>query len=345
MSKQQYTSLLEKEDIDLLKEKYKQGFDIESADNYLFRYSCQKGYLLYVDFLYDKIKENITYHHMNKAFQKAAIFGNLNILEYLINKGDVNPRGDNDEALIKSAKKNLSDIVKFLILNCNVGINSRKNSLIKSTVRNKNLELFTFIIEYAKENNPTSVKGMYKEAFSEACYEKNEEIINYLINTEIFRIQRFNYKSIRFLVDKDDLNLDFLKNIIDNYIDKEELLQGVLRMVSQSGNEKIYDFLVKNYDINIASKKGINLKYAIESGNDKLINKMIYSKKFNLFQKPNTITKLIVQMDRYDLLQSLIKEKLIDPKMITKNVYFYLTEEQQKKLKEILNISSKIINF
>jgi hypothetical protein len=337
-----YNLLLKEENLNLLKLVMDKNINLKEKSNHFFIEVCSKGYKDYFKILNDYVYQ-INWKELVDCYNKAATNNHIYIVNELLKNEELNPRANNDKSLRMAAKKNHTEMVMNLINNFKVNITAAKNSALRHSIRNSNNKMFNFIIKSINEKEPLNMRSALQSSFEAACEAGNYYVINYYISHKKTQIERFNHKSLKFLIKKSDIEL--LDFILIGYKYSSEILPLLIRYSCLLGNVDMYNYLIKNYTVQINGKKGRNLELAITSNNLELIKLLMNSGDFSEKSDSDTILSLLFQNKMCSLIKLATKMEIIKFEKITKQIFFGLNEQDKKELESIIKINKNIINF
>ena len=103
-----------KPDISIIKLLVENGADITEDDNYCLKYSSTRGILPVVEYIIHNVK-NIPKEDLNKSFQSACLYKNIDIIKLLLKHGSVDVDADNGNAIRWAVRDGHTEVVKLLI--------------------------------------------------------------------------------------------------------------------------------------------------------------------------------------------------------------------------------------
>jgi len=131
-----------------LKEQY-QIIKNNRISDFTFGYCCEKGYLLALQYLYNK---GIDIYSDNHLLQ-AILDNQLLIIKYLVNNG-INIHGNNndEQPLLDAIRLNNSPIIKYLINN-GANVSYKRNKPFIRAVATGNLDVIKYMVDTSDPNN------------------------------------------------------------------------------------------------------------------------------------------------------------------------------------------------
>ena len=212
----------------------KLGADISSKEEYCLRVAAKKGAASILHRLFriaEKRGKKINVHALeDSAVRKAAKYGHLSIVEFLVEKG-ADFRAKKDYALIAAAGNGKTEVVRYLE-GLGVSIYTGQGAALKKAAKNGHLETVKFLLS---RNFPLD---SLSEEVEEATRNGHFEIVKCLVEhgAEIKGEKYFWYKSFTA-----SGNLDLVKYLLD----KGASLSKALRCAAHYGQIDLMEYLLE----------------------------------------------------------------------------------------------------
>jgi ankyrin repeat protein len=196
--------------------------------NKLFIYSCKKGYLTIIRYIYSIFLNNNGNHHLNllnKAYNISIKYGHVHVIKWLKSIGVVSPMNNTDMFIISCINGHLN-IVSWLYNTYNdINISEHIDQLFIILCQVGKLEIIKWLNKIVNMCNIN-----YNIAFNVACKYGNLDIAKYLLSFDIIDIRfgddyafksscRYNYINIAKWLKSmcNDYDLEIENNTIKYY--------------------------------------------------------------------------------------------------------------------------------
>jgi ankyrin repeat protein len=220
-------------------------------------YSCKKGYINVVKFLYNDTNININIIN-NKAFMIACHNGHIDIVKYLIdipnNNIDINT--SNNFPIMSACKNGHIEIIKFLHTIKPNNYIFQKYDLYHMACINKHVDIFDFLFTVGSMyNKKSNMLRLLRNSCNNGCINNIKFLFEY--NNEYFVSNMYEERCFFLACKKGHLNVVKYLTNIDNLINHSDVFNKLFSYGTYHCEIEVFKYLISIHDNN----KFVNHKF------------------------------------------------------------------------------------